>query len=251
MRPSLPALSALAVLSIVRLAPAQAPPASSPPPASPPPASPSASTPPPGYAPPPPAYPPPGYGSPPPGYGPPPTGYAPPPSGYGPPPGYAPPPPGYPWAGRPREEQLPAVIPHDEKAPIPPGYHPDTRIRKTLVIAGAVTFGATYLYTLSQALNRDTSLDGGDDGVSPLVIPIVGPFVALGDTNSQGEHAGMAPSSLILSGLAQTVGVGLAVAGIVFPQKVLVRDATGKPALSVAPVLVGSGGMGVWLSGSI
>src|SRR5688572_15787699 len=126
------------------------------PPAQPPPAS-EAQPPPP---PPPPGYgqPPPGYGQPPPGYGQPPPGY--PPPGYGPPPGYPPgyyPPPGY---GPPAE--YPPVGPkrmnYEEGQPIPPGYRVETRARRGLIIAGAVTFGVTYLLS---AFAASIAVDGG------------------------------------------------------------------------------------------
>ena len=36
---------------------------------------------------------------------------------------------------------------YDEGAPIPPGYHPETRARLGLVVGGAALFGVFYLFT--------------------------------------------------------------------------------------------------------
>src|SRR3954469_8973442 len=43
----------------------------------------------------------------------------------------------------------------DENQPIPPGYHRDTRVRKGLVIGGAILFGVPYLYSAGFAAIGD------------------------------------------------------------------------------------------------
>lgn len=217
-----------------------------PPPAPPPPPPPAPTTAAPAAqpAPPPPTtQPPPGYGQPappPPGYGqPPPPGYGqPPPPGYGHP-GYGPPPP-----------EGPEEIDYVEGMTIPPGYTRDTKIRKGLVIAGAVTFGTMWLLTAAVGAvwmdyeNReDNSLI--DDGIEPeevgvLIIPVAGPFVAMG-TLEPSVSGGMI---LALDGIAQAGGLAMFIIGLAAKKDVLIR--TGDVEMTVAPMVgQGRGGLGL------
>lgn len=216
---------------------------------------------PPGQEPPPPPpgfqpmqQPPPGYGQPPPGYGQPgygpPPGYAPPP-GYGPPPGYAPPP-GYtapPGYAPPKQDPGPRVLPHEEGEPVPPGYHLDTRIRKGLVIGGAVTFGVMYLITAFTGALLDSAdeLAGNTNMFVPLYVPAVGPFIAIGTTGATAGGAFM----LALDGVVQCGGLAMGIAGIAAPQSIIVRNDAdvSKPSFKVTPMAVGQGGMGLGIVG--
>jgi hypothetical protein len=182
----------------------------------------------------------PGYGQPPPGYGQPPPGYAPP--GYGqPPPGaYYAPAPGYAAA-----PMGPRVIDYEEGDAIPPGYRPGTRIRKGLVIGGAVMLGASYLLSIMVAGIGQliTNVDApGTKDYGPVLIPVVGPFIGIGTTHaSTGGAFGLA-----FLGVAQTAGLGMLIGGIAAPQPVLVRNEVGGVKFTVAPQIgASSAGMGI------
>jgi hypothetical protein len=233
----------LAAAAAIALAPAVAD-AQTPPPAVDP------NAPPPGSAPPPPgayapvpAPPPAGYAPPAQGYAPPPPGYAPPPAGYAPPPaGYAPPPAGYyapPVAyGAPVGPRV--IDDFDDGQAIPAGYHKATKIRTSLVIGGAVTFGSVYFVTgLSGAIASDVS---GNHSDNLLLIPAIGPFCLLG----QGFPA-TADFFLVLDGLAQVAGIAMFTVGIAMPRTVLIRNDLAKVTIMPKPMTFGqnSGGFGV------
>lgn len=110
----------------------------------------------------------------------------------------------------------------EEGEPIPPGYHPVTRIRKGLVIGGAVTFGVIYLTNVLVAvIHSDAckSLDCTSTSLKPLYAPIVGPFIQMGSTSSATGNF-----FLVLDGLLQAGGVAMLIAGIAAPKTVLVRN---------------------------
>jgi len=199
--------------------------------------------PPPGYAPqpgyPPSGYPPAGY---PPGYGPS-TGY--PPPGY--PPGYAPPgyaPPGYGY-GAPPGMPSAATLPYEEGDPIPPGYRLDSRVRKGLVIGGAVTFGVPWFFSAMIASIVDSGSIRSD--AWPLFIPALGPFIAMGTLDSEGAGTFW----LALDGVAQAGGLAMLIAGIVAQEKRLVRIGESGASMTLTPMQLGQGGMGFGLVGTM
>lgn len=232
----------IAMLAAGALALTVAPPASAqdrppppgadvPPPEPPPPAQP---------GPPPPGSYPADYGQPPPGYGPPPQGYPPPEYGQ-PPPGYGepPPPPGY---GAPPELVGPREIDYEEGDEIPPGYRKHSKIRKGLVIGGAVTFGALYILTIIVAGVADSfarselDSDPNQDRWVPLFIPAVGPFITIGTVEA--SPGGAVP--LVLDGLGQCAGLAMFIAGLAAQQTVLRRVASDEepaPTISFTPMI--------------
>src|SRR3954471_11779803 len=118
-----------------------------------------ADDPPPPYSQPPPYPPPPG-----PGYGPP---------GYAPQPGMA--------VSGPEE-----ITDFDDSAPTPYGYTRVQRTRKGLIIAGAVTRAATspataFIVAVAAAFLK---AEGSNTSVGPLFLPVVGPFLEIGETDS-------------------------------------------------------------------
>jgi hypothetical protein len=160
-----------------------------------------------------------------------------------PPPGFegqaAPPPPGYyvppsVAASGPRR-----ITDWEEGEPIPPGYHPVTRIRKGLVIGGAVTFGVVYLTT---ALIGAAVSDLGAKSGKLLLIPIAGPFATLSTGTTSGDFF------LVLNGIVQAGGVAMLIAGIAAPKTILIRNDLGKPKLELLPTPMtfgaNSGGFG-------
>jgi len=223
------------------------PPAQAAPPPPPPGGYPPGAYPPPGYPPPQGGYPPPqgGYpqgGYPPPGYPPPQGGYPPPQGGY-PPPGYGyPPPPGYGY-DTPPGAPLARSLPYNEGDPIPPGYEITTRPRRGLIIGGAVTFGTTWLLSVLVASAAD-SLDG-TNSLWPLYIPVVGPFVTIGTTDSEGP----ATLFLVLDGVAQAGGLAMFIAGFAAPETRLERKKEDF-SINVTPMPLGIQGSGLGVVGT-
>jgi hypothetical protein len=184
---------------------------------------------------------------------PPPPQQPPPPPGYYPPPGYALPP-GY---GMPPGAMLgPKEMDYEEGDPIPPGYHQETKIRKGLLIGGAVTFGTLYLISALTAASVN-DIDTNDE-LTPLYIPAVGPFVTVGTANSEGAGTFL----LVVDGVAQSGGLLMAILGIALQQDLLVRNDVGsgrrgadvganQPSVQVMPMMVGKGTMGLGLVGSM
>jgi hypothetical protein len=168
----------------------------------------------------------------PPPYPPPPTGA---PPGYAPP-GYAAQPPGMPVYG-PEE-----ISDFDDSAPVPYGYTRVTRTRKGLIIGGAVTLGATYLATaFIGAVAADfLKAEGSNTSVTPVFLPVAGPFLEIGQTDSA-----IARFYLAVSGLGQTAGAIMLLYGISSSRTVLVRNDQ-LIVTSVAPMIVpGATGLSV------
>ena len=171
-----------------------------------------------------------------------------------PPPGFeaqaAPPPAGY-YVPNSVAQSGPRVIKDwEEGEPVPPGYHPVTRIRKGLVVGGAVTFGAVYLINVfAAALSHDAcnAVAGSrcSGALTPLYIPIAGPFVQLGSSSTaSGSFA------LVLDGLLQAGGVAMLIAGIAAPKTMLIRNDLAKIELKPTPMTFGKTGAGFGFKGT-
>jgi hypothetical protein len=131
----------------------------------------------------------------------------------------------------------PKTLPYSQGDPIPPGYELKTRARRGLVIAGAVTFGSTYV---ASALFGGAFLaEGGDVGsmFGPLLIPIAGPFVTIGTSESEGIGTFL----LVLDGVFQAAGGALFVAGFLAEEEYLDRTAVGSFKLTPPSLIVGPG----------
>jgi hypothetical protein len=146
----------------------------------------------------------------------------------------------------------PYTMDYIEGAEVPPGYIKVERIRKGLVIAGAVTFGVSWLVSatagvaLTDESNHNECYAYGDDieggggyysecrdddneGAIPLFIPLVGPFIAMGTMDAEGPGR----AALFLDGVVQVGGMAMLIAGVAAKQTVLVRS--GNTTVSVAP----------------
>lgn len=163
-----------------------------------------------------------------------------PPSGYPPP--YQPPSPIY----RPPAYAAPVSGPDeitelDDGAPVPYGYTKVTRTRKGLIIGGSVTFGVSYgLSTFVAAIGEDLRRNGETStDVSALFIPIAGPFVQIGRTESATGKL-----YLLHLGVAQVAGAVMLYYGLTSPKTILVRN----DQLSIAP-MVGNGTSGMMVTG--
>jgi hypothetical protein len=131
----------------------------------------------------------------------------------------------------------------EEGEPVPPGYHPSTRIRKGPVIAGAILFGVFYMISsLVAAVSADTS--NGGHGDAALFVPAIGPFIQMTMTSSATGNWALA-----VDGLAQSGGVALLAYGLMSPQPVLVRNDLG---LTIAPrvMALGREGGGIGVGGA-
>jgi hypothetical protein len=173
---------------------------------------------PPGYPPPQqqPGYPPPqqqpGYPPPqqPQAYPPPQQQGYPPPQGYAQPPGYPPQPyPAQPYAAPQRNDQEYGRVQRYQRPP---------RRSKGLLIAGPIVLGASYLFTAYVGLlmlSGDYEMDPGtycvncDTVGSRLLIPILGPWIAMPEADGQDGKTVVA-----LMGLAQAAGLIMTIAGI-------------------------------------
>lgn len=136
----------------------------------------------------------------------------------------------------------PKVLPWREGEPVPPGYHPETRVRKGLVISGAIVFGTVYLFT---AIGGADAVYRGSPGYAALFVPCVGPFLTLATTR-QDDLETMA---LVLDGLVQITGAALLLPGLFVPRSVLVRDDVSKPFVLPAPMSFGPSSAGLGLVG--
>lgn len=175
----------------------------------------------------------------------------PPPPGYGAQPGYGQPPPSGGYYGGPGYAPAalgPKILDWEEGEPVRPGYHPETRVRKGLVIGGAVTFGVMYLFTaLAGAIASDVSeaTSGSSGDTVPLFIPVIGPFIAIG-TLHPGTTGGF---FLALDGIAQAGGLAMFIAGLAAPRPVQVRNDVGKSFVRPTPMMVGGTSPGFGLVG--
>ena len=129
----------------------------------------------------------------------------------------------------------------DPTRPVPLGYTPVQRPRRHLIVGGAVTFGVSYgLSAFVASIGEDTS--SGTNEVAALWIPVAGPFLQLGKTDS-------ATAKFFLVGLggAQAAGAIMLYYGLTTTQRVLVRnDLVGS--ITVGP-MVGNGTSGMVVSG--
>ena len=142
-------------------------------------------------------------------------------------PGY--PPPGYPQAmffG-------PSRLPYNENDPVPPGYEIQTRTRMGMAKAGIAIFAPSYALS---ALFGATYL-GNESGQAreyvPMLIPVIGPFVTMGTSDSSGGNL-----FLLLDGVGQLTGAALFLAGMLSDEKYLARQTGGlnlRPEVFIGP----------------
>ena len=136
---------------------------------------------------------------------------------------------------------------YDEDTQRPPaGYHPEKRIRKGLVIGGAVTFGIMYLFSaMAAAIDADTSRGYGErhSTLGALWVPVAGPFVQMARTQSSTGNFFLA-----IDGIAQLGGAAMLIGGFAAPKTVLVRDDLAK--IWIAPTRIGKDGYGLGMNGA-
>ncbi len=169
----------------------------------------------------------------------------PPPQGYEVPPAYAPPAvmpplvyhiPPSPYGLAPR-----IITDWEPGEPIPLGYTPVQRMRKSLVIAGAVTLGSLWL---TSALTGAIAVDAGAPTGKAMFVPVFGPFVMAG---LQGSATG--GLLLVLDGLGQAAAVTMLAVGIAMPKTVLLRSDVAKVEVMPVPMTFGPSSAGLGFVG--
>ncbi|WP_394834291.1 hypothetical protein LVJ94_48110 [Pendulispora rubella] len=129
----------------------------------------------------------------------------------------------------------------EEGQPIPNGYHTETRVRRGLIIGGAVPFGVFYVFSLMAAsISQDTD---ERKSTSALFLPAVGPFIQAAQTDSS-----TGTFFCVLDGIVQTGGLAMLISGIASPKTVLVRNDLGFK-MELRPIATNTG-MGLGLGGS-
>lgn len=166
---------------------------------------------------------------------------------YAPP--YQPPPPGYPYA-----TPYPYGAPVPKPQPVLKGYEVK-RPHWPLLGAGIGVLGGSYLLTAGItgaiqatdcAVNSTRTSCTTSGTYWPMYIPVVGPFIEMGYLSGTSSYAVLAYPALIFTGLVQTAGMALIIAGGIVPRKVAIYD---EPRVSIAPYSLPNGGGGLMASG--
>lgn len=134
---------------------------------------------------------------------------------------------------------------YEEGEPVPPGYHPESKVRTGLVVGGAVTFGVMYLISVlvGAAITDGNRLSGGNDSGELLYVPVAGPFLQMTKTESSSGNV-----TLAIDGIAQAAGATMLIVGITSPKTVLVRNDLAE--VRVMPMRMGQDGTGLGLLGT-
>jgi hypothetical protein len=139
-------------------------------------------------------------------------------------------------------EEIDADDDSGRRAPL--GYTPVERPRHHMMVGGLVTFGVSYsISAMVAAIGQDSCSYGCQNAESAMWIPVAGPFIEMGQTDS-------ATARVFLAGLgvAQVTGAVLMYYGLTTTKKVYVRnDLVGN--LMITPT-AGNGASGFALSGS-
>ena len=111
----------------------------------------------------------------------------------------------------------------DGMAP-PAGYTAVHRKRKGLIIGGAVTLGAVWgvslmTWAIGQDANRNADGTYSNSSVAPMWIPVAGPFLTMGNTDSATARV-----FLGAMGAAQVAGAVMLYYGLTSEKRVFVRN---------------------------
>ncbi|EYF08571.1 hypothetical protein [Chondromyces apiculatus] len=146
----------------------------------------------------------------------------------------------------PERQEFPKQIPYEEGMQIPDGYTLEMRARRGLVIAGAVTFGTMYGLSLIGGVQ---SISDGNGDFGALVVPLVGPFIALAtsDASIDGELGAV----LVVDGIAQIGGALMLLGGLLSQKKVLIRNDLASEHVEIVPFATGRGDLGLGIRGTM
>jgi hypothetical protein len=134
----------------------------------------------------------------------------------------------------------------EEGDAVPLGYHAESRVRRGLIVGGAVTFGVLYLLSVlvASAGADDARASGRSNQEGALWVPVAGPFFQMGSTSST-----TGSTFLFIDGIGQLAGAAMLIGGIAAPRSVLVRNDLASTPTST-PMRVGKDGMGMGLTGT-
>jgi hypothetical protein len=137
----------------------------------------------------------------------------------------------------------PAVLPHREGQPVPPGYRLEERHNRGLANGGFVTFGISYATGLGYAV-----ANGFEDGTGWLALPLAGPWIAIGsqeikcnkrslenDCVEQALGGAERITFMTVDGLLQAVGLTLIFVGYGIRTSELVRSDVASLRLELKP----------------
>jgi hypothetical protein len=131
-----------------------------------------------------------------------------------------------------------------EGDPIPDGYREVQRARSGAIVGGCVTLGVMWLISALVAAGAQDANSLAGNHTNPdaaLYVPVVGPFIQMGNTSSA-----LGNMTLLIDGLAQTGGFALLVYGITTPRNVLVRADLAENT-QIVPMRMGRDGYGLGL----
>ncbi len=114
---------------------------------------------------------------------------------------------------------------------------------KPLWISGLALFGSVYLANIigNAALSED---DAKGQSVGYALIPLAGPFVALGNSNDDIEVESAFKGVLVMAGVLQIVGAGLFTAGMIIKREPKAKQAATAPRFMFTPTPIGRHGAG-------
>ena len=131
------------------------------------------------------------------------------------------------------------------------GTMPEVKVEKERIkplwISGLALFGTVYITTiiLNAALAED---DTRSEAVGFALIPMFGPFLSLADDDDGTEIQEQYRGSMVLSGVAQILGVAVFTAGMIIKREPKSSKPARSSRLGIAPVLPGKHGAGAILS---
>jgi hypothetical protein len=114
---------------------------------------------------------------------------------------------------------------------------------KPLWISGLALFGSVYLANIigNAALSEE---DAKGTMVGYALIPLAGPFVAMGNSSDDVEVESAFKGVLVMAGVLQIVGAGLFTAGMIIKRKPKAKQAAKAPRFMFTPTPIGRHGAG-------
>jgi hypothetical protein len=127
----------------------------------------------------------------------------------------------------------PLAISFGDETSSPPNY--------PMFWSGVVAFTFAYNDSIFVAIQSDRSSD------KRLLLPVVGPWLALGQRNCSSEpckNPGLSATLLAIDGASQGVGFALMLASLVVPNRAM-EIRMGKARIRMTPVALGAGAEGI------
>ena len=152
---------------------------------------------------------------------------------------------------------LPAILPYRDGLPVPPGYRVEHRSANGLIAGGLATLSVAYIAALTVGVG-----DGFKDGTGWTVVPVVGPWAAIGARSFHCTNDPLKANDCVKNAFSevqtiailsadavvQATGTVLFLAGLGSGEDELVRSDL-EPSIRVTPRAVGATGFGLGLDG--